>query len=400
MRNAHNSSRGFTLVELMVTACVGAVLIACAALLFSKGTQAAWVTSQKAELQEDFRAAGNLMERDISLAGAGALGQQGLGTSGVALANGGTAVSPVYPCSDVPTVSCTYVNGGSIAYPSYGGSPPEIYSVMPAAGAGIIVNAAQGATDVITLNYADVNLPLDCYSGTVGAGGTTVTFTLPATQSSNCVLPPGAVYGVSNQPPNLIWGTANPYGLQSGDMILFGTNAVGVVTNVTNCGANCFTVTFGSDPGKVNQFSAATSGTLLLAATPQAAGGTMPSAVRLISVTYYLAIPASTGLPTLYRIQNGQEAAPVAENVVYLKFCYDVYNAGVVTPCQSPLPAGTTPSMITKVTIQHMSMRSQNRDSWSKSSLAQFGGYEGLDLTTSIAVRNMTMQNEYPGVQN
>ena len=124
----------------------------------------------------------------------------------------------------------------------------------------------------------------------------------------------------------------------------------------------------------------------------------MPSAVRLLQITYYLAIPPSTGLPTLMRIQGGQQPAPVAENVVYLKFCYDVYNAGAISTCQSPLPAGTSPSMITKVTIEHMSMRSQGRDNWTRSTLAQYGGYEGLDLQTSIAVRNMTMLQEYPGV--
>jgi prepilin-type N-terminal cleavage/methylation domain-containing protein len=400
MRRAHHSSRGFTLVELMITAVIGAMVIAFAAMLFSKGTQAAWVTSQRAELQQNFRAAANLLQRDISLAGAGALGQTGLSTSAVALPNGGIATTPVFPCSVVGGVSCTYINGASIAFPTYGGTPPEIYSVIPGTNFGPIINAAQGATDTITLTYADVNLPLNCYTGTIGAGGTSVTFTLPALQPSVCVLPPGAVYGVAGQPPPLAWAQTNPYGLQPGDMILFSgsATAIGVVTNVTVCGANCFTVAFAaSDPGKVNQ-PTATADTLMDAASPAAVGGTMPAAVRLISVTYYLAIPPSTGLPTLYRIQNGQQPAPVAENVVYLKFCYDLNNGTTILTCQSPLPAGTTPSMITKVTIQHMSMRSQNRDSWSRSSLAKYGGYEGLDFQTSIAVRNMTMQSEYPGV--
>ena len=46
--------------------------------VFSRGIKAAWVTSQRSELQTDFRAAANLLQRDISMAGAGALGQQGL----------------------------------------------------------------------------------------------------------------------------------------------------------------------------------------------------------------------------------------------------------------------------------------------------------------------------------
>ena len=395
MRRVSNSSSGFSLIELIITACIGAMLVAAAAMLFNKGTQMAWVTSQRAELQEDFRAASNLLQRDISLAGAGALGQTGLSTNAVALANGGAAVTPIYPCSIVGTVSCTYIGGGSVSYPSYNGGTPSIYSIIPGTNLGITVTAAQGPTDIITLNYADINLPLNCYTATLTATDV-VTFTLPATQNSNCLLPVGATYGVNNQPPGLIWGSANPYGLQPGDMILFGADtAIGVVTSVANCGANCYAVTFGTDPGKINQPGVATSGTLLAAAG--AVGNTMPALMsRLLSVTYYLAIPTATNLPTLFRIQNGQPPAPVAENVVYLKFCYDVITtSGVVATCQSPLPAGDSPTMITKVNILHMSMRSQNRDAWSKSSLSQYGGYEGLDLQTSIAVRNMTMQNEY-----
>jgi hypothetical protein len=127
------------------------------------------------------------------------------------------------------------------------------------------------------------------------------------------------------------------------------------------------------------------------------------SAVRLISVTYYLTIPPSSisavnpnGIPTLMRLQSGQQPAPVAENVLYLKFTYDIINDGVVSTGQPSLPAGTNPTMITKVNIAHMSMRSQGRDTQSRSALSQYGGYEGLDLQTSIAVRNMTMLQEYP----
>jgi hypothetical protein len=45
--------------------------------------------------------------------------------------------------------------------------------------------------------------------------------------------------------------------------------------------------------------------------------------------------------------------------------------------------------MITKVNIAHMSMRSQQTK--------YVGiGYQGLDLQTSIAARNLTSQQEYP----
>jgi type II secretory pathway pseudopilin PulG len=387
MRRVSNSSRGFTLVELMISAVVGMILVVAAARLYSVGLRVSWQTSEKAELQQDFRSASNLLQRDISMAGAGALGQQGLSTSAVAFPSGGPP-SAVYPCTAL--VTCNYINGAAVGYPKTAGVP-YMYSIIPGPSLGITVSAAAGPTDIISVVAADINLPMNCYTGTLNAAATIVTFqeAAPASLPTTCVLPTGTV-----APPNLNDAVV---GLQIGDMILFGTNAIGVVTGLPSpcapTGANvaCFTVPFNlGDPGNINQ-PATASGSL-----KQYAGGATPSAVRLLMVTYYLAIPPTTGIPTLMRIQNGQPPAPVAENVIYLKFTYDVINGGVVTANQATLPAGTTPAMITKVNIAHMSMRSQSRDNTSRSLLSRNGGFEGLDLQTSIAARNLTSQQEYP----
>jgi type II secretory pathway pseudopilin PulG len=391
MRHTSNPSRGFSLLEMSIAAAIGMVLVIAAAQLYSKALAISLVTSQKSQLQQDFRAAANLLQKDISMAGAGALGQQGIATSAISLpANTGTL--PVYPCTALAT--CTYVNGTAVAYPvnPTGSNTPYLYSVIPGNDVGITVNAAQGPTDIISVVSADVTLSLNCYVGSMNATGTQATFQLPTVQLSTCVLPTGvATPGALN--------AAAPVGLQIGDMILFGNNAIGVVTGtIGTCTPNppatysaCYTVPFttDTDPGHIDQ--AAATGSL-----SQFDGAATPSAVRLQMVTYYLSIPASTGLPTLMRIQNGQVPAPVAENVVYLKFTYDVINSGTVTTNQPTLPAGTTPGMVTKVNILHMSMRSQARDQWARSTLSQYGGYEGLDLQTSIALRNLTFQQEYP----
>jgi prepilin-type N-terminal cleavage/methylation domain-containing protein len=381
MQRAHNSSRGFTLIELMISAFIGALLLVVATQVFSRGVKAAWVTSQRAELQQDFRAAGNLLQRDISMAGAGALGQQGLSTAAVGLSN---VIIPVYPCTGLTT--CNYIKGAPVAYPTSGGTP-FVYSIIPGPNLGITINAAQGPTDIITVIYADANLALNCYTGAIDATGTIVTFQLPLVLPGTCVLPTGSV-----APAPLTYNSVgNPTGLQIGDMIMFGTKAVGVVTaNVATCaptGTNtaCYTVTFAAtDPGHINQPGPGTGNLKQFAV----GAGATPSAVRLTAVTYYLDISPSDGVtPRLMRIQSGQLPAPVAENVAYLKFSYDVYNAGVVQANQATLPAGTNPAMITKVNIVHMSMRSQQ---------TTYGGYQGLDLQTSIAARNLTSQQEYP----
>jgi len=180
-------------------------------------------------------------------------------------------------------------------------------------------------------------------------------------------------------------------------MILFGTKAVGIVTGaVTTCApaagnTACFTVPFaGTDPGHVNQPTAPNGSLLQFVGAGAPVSTAIPvSAVRLLTVTYYLAIPPATGLPTLMRLQSGKAPAPVAENVTYLKFTYDVNNGGVVDANQATLPAGTNPGMITKVNIAHMAIRSQQ-------SKYTGVGYQGLDLQTSIAARNLTSQQEYP----
>jgi type II secretory pathway pseudopilin PulG len=394
MQRRSNPIRGFSLLELMIAASVGVFLVGTAVKLYSIGLTMSWQTSQKAQLQQDFRAAANLLERDLSMAGSGALGQQGLSNGSVGLPTGNGSTIPVYPCTALTT--CNYIKSAPVAYPDSPTGAPSLYSIMPGPSLGITVTAAAGPTDIITVNYADAGLPLNCYTGTVNAAATAVTFILPSNWSQTCVTPPNIVPPAL--PPSLIYNsTGNTVGLQVGDMIMFGTNALGVVTGAAStCGVvapnlACYQVPFATgDPGHVNQPGVAT-GSLL-----QYAGAAVPSAVRLISVTYYLAIPASTGLPTLMRIQNGQPPAPVAENVVYLKFTYDVINSsGTVTANQATLPAGTTPSMITKINIAHMSMRSQGRDTSSKSSLSGYG-YESLDLQTSLAARSLTSQQQYP----
>lgn len=383
MRRTLKSSLGFSLLELTIAAAIGAVVVVTAADLMARAMKASWITSQKAELQQDFRAASNLLQRDISMAGAGALGQQGLAANAVGLPFG-LGTLPVYPCSGL--VTCNYVNGAPVAYPTSLGVP-YIYSIIPGPNLGIIMPA--GPTDIVTVVTADASLALNCYTAAINAAATVVTFQLPSPLPGTCVLPTGVAV------PQAL--NAAVVGLQGGDMILFGTKAVGVVTGaVTACaptGTNtaCFSVPFaGTDPGHVNQPTAPT-GSLLQFVGPGAPASTAisVSAVRLLTVTYYLAIPPATGLPTLMRLQSGKAPAPVAENVVYLKFTYDVNNNGVIDANQATLPAGTNPGMITKVNIAHMSMRSQQTKYVGV-------GYQGLDLQTSIAARNLTSQQEYP----
>ena len=387
MRRAPNSIAGFTLLELMVAAFAGLLVVGGAVTLFSRAMKATFTTSEKAEMQQDLRAVATLMQNDISTAGAGAVGQQGLQNNGVALPNGAGSTKSIYPCS---TVSCSYVNAGSVAFPLSPTGTPTLYSIIPGPSLGITVNAATGPSDILTVDSADPTLTLNCYSASIDATGTIVTFQAPTVQPATCILPQfdsGTTETGLTYPQNLM--DAN-VGLQAGDMILFGTSAVGVVTNIATCAPTvgniaCYTVNFAAtDIGKINQPGA--SGSLT-----QFPAGALPSSavpVRLQFVTYYLDLSPMDGVtPRLMRIQNGKLPAPVAENVVDLKFTYDVNNNGTISANISTLPAGTTPGMITQVNIAHLSIRSQ---------LPGITGYQGFDLQTGISARNLTFLQQYP----
>ena len=371
------TTRGFTLLELMVSMGIGILLLGVALMSFRQAVNATWVTSQKSEMQQDFRAAGNLIARDISMAGSGSLGQSGLASNSVGLPFG-TGTQPVYPCS---ATACNFISGGAITYPTVTGAA-YLYSIIPGYNTGIIVNATEGPTDTITVAYADANLALNCYFVTV-TSSTTVTFQLPIVLPSTCILPTGVAAPQALNDPVV--------GLQAGDYILFGQSAAAVVTTVATTAVTnaalysaAYKVTFSAtDPGHINQ-PTATSGSL----KQLFVAGTLVSAARLLLITYYLDISPVDGVtPRLMRIQSGKAPSPVAENISYLKFSYDVDNNGVITANQTSLPAGITPNMITKVNILHMTIRSQMRGT---------SGYQGLDLQTSISARNLTMGQEYP----
>jgi prepilin-type N-terminal cleavage/methylation domain-containing protein len=383
------TNRGFTLLELLVAMAIGLGILAAGLQLYTSCMKATFVTSQKSEMQSDFRAAANLLQRDITLAGAGALGQQGIATGAIGLP-AGSSTPPVYPCSNTPS-TCNYINGAPVAYPG-GAASPLLYSIMPGYDYGITVNANEGPTDIITVSYADAYLALNCYAVDI-VSATEVIFELPtaANLPTTCVLPANL-----SSPPLLM---ASGIGIQAGDVLLFGGaqgTAAGVVSSIisvtptnTTLYSNAFEVQFNTgDPGHINQPTIATGSMLGLTPTGGAAI-TTEAAVRELIITYYLDISPADGVtPRLMRIQNGHNAAPVAEGVSCLKFSYDVDNgSGSITANQPSLTAGETPNMIVKVNILHMSIRSQLRGQT---------GYQSLDLQTSLSPRNMTMGQEYP----
>jgi len=409
MRQLSNSSRGFSLIELLMALALGLVVTGAAVKLYSTGVDATWVIQQRAELQQDLRGSESMLLKDISLAGAGMTGVPG---DSVALPN---SVAPIYGCSAGPVCA----PNGAINYPCVGaGCVPTLYPIMPGFGRGIIPPGSTTASDIITITYSDTNLPMSCYSGATNVNplkfngtGNVLTFMAPPNPPpSSCILPPGLAY------PTALNNTVN--GLLPGDIILIGPTvnnlvAVGEVTAVagplgapTPCagnpcaGGSTYTVTFANaDTLNLNQSGQNNDLTKLNPAA--GVGGPLASVpiTRILVITYYLKnwVDASGHTTTiLYRQVNGQPAVPLADNVANMQFTYDTYDTSgnlLNATGDGGEAAGTSPNLIRKINIIHLTVHGQLYGV--KTSLMATQGFQSFDLQTSISARNMSYNQRY-----
>lgn len=388
-------ARGFTLLELVVAMALGLIVLGAAVQMYTQSVSGTWTVSQRAEMQQDFRAASDMLTRDLSLAGAGL-------NPGAAIPLP-SASTPVYGCDQA---KC-YLNGAAGTYPLQGGTP-YLYGLIPGYDKGPIFYVAQGATDVITVVYTDPNFYLNCYIPTVTAKGV-VTFSQPKPPTTwiteGCLPGPNPPAG-----PQAVNDSA--VGLTTGDLVLMAFGGTSVVAEVTGAittgidanGNTTYVVPFSNgDALKMNQTP--TGGGLngvalnaLGSASAAPCGGTGPC--RLFVVTYYL--DNSYTPARMMRQVNGHTPIPVAENIVYLKFSYDLFNSSTGTPAiNQPNPGsgdandtasnGLLPNQITKINILNMAI-----DSTLNGSMYGAKGYQTMDLQTSVSARNLTYVNDYP----
>ena len=127
-RRSANSSRGFSLIELLVALGVGALVVGAAVKLFSQGMAATFVVSQRAEMQQDLRASSDLLFKDLSLAGAGLPS-----ATGIALPS--QAGKPIYGFAPSCAAKNNCAPGGGIAYPCSSALVPPciptLYGLIP-----------------------------------------------------------------------------------------------------------------------------------------------------------------------------------------------------------------------------------------------------------------------------
>jgi Prokaryotic N-terminal methylation motif len=378
-------SSGFTLTEMLIAISTGLVVLLAAAGIYSTSLKASWTISQRAEMQQDARAAFDLMTQDISLAGAG------LPNGGVALASG--AIIPKIGC-DVTTGLCHLGanNTAALTYPPQNGSPGinQLYGVIPGCQQGPQINAAIGKTDVITVAYSDNVLLLPNYTVQFNdTNGNSVTFTNPN---------PAKYQALNN----------TAVGLNKGDLILFEfgtTYAVADVTTPPGVGAGpAYNVAFANaDLLQMNQ-NAATSNDLKQLVTacnpsgsnnpnkvacpigvqPTAANANAVTATRIYVVSYYL--DNTTGTPRLMRQVNALAPIPVADNVANLQFTYNAYdsNGNLLADATCNAGGAGNASLVREINA-NMTLRSQGGTN----------GYQGINMKSSISARNLSFTQRY-----
>jgi prepilin-type N-terminal cleavage/methylation domain-containing protein len=352
------SELGFTLLELMVSMAVGLIVMGAMVSLFKTGMDSAIVVTQRAETQQNMRAAIDLMVKDISMAGAG------LPSGGIQLPAGSGSSVSLFGCDQ--SGAC-HVPGDAYPTSNY------MYGIIPGYKNGVEANAVVAAApppafdDSITSIYADYNFPLWEYD---------VTFPVPGSGTA-ITLTPNATYVPAPPFPNAAGG------VQVGDLIMLSNSlgtAVGEVTNITTTGIDFAD----SDALNINQNGAGSNNIAKIST------GANTIAYRLFAVTYYLTVPANGENPRLMRQVNGLSPTPVADNIINLQFSYDIYNSTSSSPSleanqANPLGVGDSPNLIQKINIVVMG----------QSMLRTGARSQNLYLATSVSARNMAFRNRY-----
>jgi Tfp pilus assembly protein PilW len=351
-----NSEHGFSLMELTVATALGLLVMTAMASLFKSGMNSVMLVTQRAENQQDMRAAVDLMVKDLSLAGAG------LPSGGIQLPLGGGITDAKFGCDQ--SGACHVVNN---LYPGnymYGIIPGYLNGVE--AGASIPAAPAPAVNDSVTVIYCDYNFPLFEYSVALNATGTVATFT------------PSVAYP---SPPPI----TNAGGIQKGDLIMLTTStgtAVGEATTVSSVGTTG-TIDFADlDPLNMNQSTAATNNIKSIV------GGGAATAYLLFAVTYYINVPAAGSTPRLMRQVNGLTPQPVADDIINLQVAYDTYNStssALDANQANPIGVGESPNNIQKINLVIMGQSILNNGNKS----------QNMYLATDVSARNMAFRNVY-----
>jgi type II secretory pathway pseudopilin PulG len=376
------SLSGFTLIELLVATSLGLIVILTMTTLFKMGMDATFTVTQRAEVQQNMRAAIELMTQDLTHAGAG------LPSGGLQLVTGGSVSN--YACNQSGTC---YVPAHNFPTNVNTGVANYMYGIIPGYNNGVqngtaIPNASAQRNDSVTVIYNDYNFPLTNFSFAI-TGPTTATATLVGTPNALLPINPLAPGGLNVGDLLLFLVSVPGTGGSNGNSLVQTAAVVAEITGIAGSGPWALTFNAG-DALNLNQ-TGATANNLSSVSTALGTATAQMTVSRLNVVTYFLQVPAAGGTvqtPRLMRQVNGLTAVPVADNIINIQFSYDVIDAftGYLSAnLANPVASGQSPSTIQKINIWIMG---ESLTTGTKKSQSMY-------LITSVAARNMSFCNSY-----
>jgi Tfp pilus assembly protein PilW len=370
---------GFTLVEFMIASLVSIVVLGAAVLIVRDSTRANSAVTQTSDMNDNLRAAMNLMVQDLIQTGTG------VPTGGIAIPNtiNASGCNTGKPVNRPPASLKLTFQGPNSSNP---GCNVVLPAIEPGPDLGPTVVSPDGTTapvsDVITILYGDNSLPLSktwplpitstaCPKGTIAADGSSAAF------DSTCV-----TLG------------ATGIAVNAGDLIMFSNvngNCLETVTSVSGQTLNFAT----KDAFNLNaRTTSETAGTILqiqnVAGTPPKPNGTYPptSATRVWMITYYLDNTTDAQHPRLMREVNFNTPQPVAESIEYVQFLFNFADGTTPPPVrQIAVPKGDGENQIRVVNV-YLNARSP---AISASTMK----YMRASLDTQVALRSMAYFNTY-----
>lgn len=327
---------GFSIVEMLLVVLITSLVMAGTATIFKNVMQLNEASILKSDSDQNFRAAANLLTRDMMQAG------QGIPTGGIPIPTG-TGILAIHRPGP---------SGSNLTFPS---GYLTIPSITPGDGMGPTILAQN--TDMITVLFADNTLALNSFPlQSISTDGATMTFnsSTPITGSN---------------------------GIAAGDLILF-NNAVGYAMQQVTSVNGTQTVTMSTgDSMNLNQRSA-TQGTLLQLKS----GGVFPptTATRIWMIGYYLDVSVDAEFPRLMRQVNNHTPRAVALGIENLQLSYDLVD-GVTNPAN--VSDTTTPNLIRKANLV-LGVRSAGVHSQTKEIFRN-------NLRTQVSFRSLAFVDRY-----
>lgn len=369
----HKSSKGFSLIELLATVAIMAVVLGAAAAVLKKAADTTTITFQRAEMQANARVAVNSIARDLSQAGAG--GAVGFPVGGITLPAGALVSFATDPAGNA------YLNNNTF-------STGVLTPVTPAYQDGPTIDGI--ITDGLTMVYVDqAVLTAPCSNW--------------ATTPVNSITPSGSQTTVDAGV--LCPSIHDPvYGLNVGDLIIVSnTNgaALGQITNMPSSDKIDFA---NSDPLGVNKPSASFGNIASILA------GNPPTFIsRIFVISYFIQaldinnnpLPiAGVGAVTpgavdyrLMRMVDGQVPVPVAEHIVNLKFSYDMMSPGGTETSNNAQAIVAGVAVYANIRNVYVSVTSRSPRIIPPS--AGGNGYTYSTMYTNISPRNLSFRNRY-----